>query len=64
LEKISQKSLFRIDLVEDIALPIYNGSNNGVASAIAGNSGCGYFNINWVGNNNGNENSNTFRCFR
>ncbi|MEI6596828.1 MAG: hypothetical protein WCL13_01275 [bacterium] len=43
---------------------MYNGSNNGVESAIFGNSGCSYANWNWVGNNNGNENSNVFRCAR
>jgi hypothetical protein len=45
-----------------IALPMYNGSNNGVGAAIFGNGGCNYANWNWLGNNNGNRNSNAFRC--
>ncbi|MBI4993968.1 hypothetical protein HZC33_03405 [Candidatus Wolfebacteria bacterium] len=43
---------------------MYNGNNNGVESAIFGNSGCNYANWNWIGNNTGNENSNAFRCVR
>lgn len=45
-----------------IALPMYNGSNNGVGAAVFGNGGCNYANWNWLGNNNGNRNSNAFRC--
>jgi len=64
--RISQKS--QINEIQEIkylqlafALPMYN-SNNGVAAAIMGNSGCDYANWNWVGYNTGNQNSNAFRC--
>jgi hypothetical protein len=43
---------------------MYNGSNNGVGAAIAGNNNCANANIGWVGYNNGNTNSNAFRCVR
>jgi len=48
----------------NFSLPMYDGSNRGVVSAVFGSGGCNYANWNWIGNNNGNENSNNFRCAR
>ena len=43
---------------------VTNGSNNGAGSVVAGKSSCASVNWNWVRKNDGNENSNVFRCVR
>ncbi len=48
----------------NFSLPMYGGSDSGVASALFGGSGCSYATWNWVGGNNGYEGSYVFRCAR